>query len=107
MDYLTWTFFFRRLLKNPTYYGLPSLEAHDINMFLSSLIEKTVMELSNAGCVIVTDVGVFNLPALELFSNQIITFRMEKASCLLPSAELPPSTTSRTKQSACLIRNST
>jgi activating signal cointegrator complex subunit 3 len=59
MDYLTWTFFFRRLLKNPTYYGLPSLEAHDINMFLSDLIEKTVVELKNAGCVIITDVGVF------------------------------------------------
>ncbi|XP_059472919.1 activating signal cointegrator 1 complex subunit 3 [Neocloeon triangulifer] len=57
MDYLTWTFFFRRLLKNPTYYGLVSLEAHDINMFLSSLVEKTVIELSNAGCVMIAEDG--------------------------------------------------
>jgi activating signal cointegrator complex subunit 3 len=57
MDYLTWTFFFRRLLKNPTYYNLPSLEAHDINRFLSNLIEQTVMELMNAGCVAIAEVN--------------------------------------------------
>ncbi|CAB3373375.1 Hypothetical predicted protein [Cloeon dipterum] len=57
MDYLTWTFFFRRLLKNPTFYGLASVEASEINNFLSGLIEKTLNELMNTGCVTVAEDG--------------------------------------------------
>ncbi|XP_075226481.1 activating signal cointegrator 1 complex subunit obelus isoform X2 [Lycorma delicatula] len=51
LDYLTWTYFFRRLLQNPSYYGLETLEPKDINMFLSSLIEKSLNTLSDAHCI--------------------------------------------------------
>jgi len=74
MDYLTWTFFFRRLLKNPTYYGLESLEAHDINLFLSNLVEQTVAELMNAGCVVMTEVrSLFNQKSVQ-FNNLTFCF---------------------------------
>lgn len=56
LDYLTWTYFFRRLLRNPTYYGLVSLEEADINRYLSSLIENTISELEKANCVVTLEV---------------------------------------------------
>lgn len=56
LDYLTWTYFFRRLLRNPTYYGLVSLEEADINRYLSSLIENTINELEKANCVVTLEV---------------------------------------------------
>jgi len=60
LDYLTWTFFFRRLHKNPTYYGLniaveeqDSLSAQEeANNFLINIVDKSVAELSKSGCVI-------------------------------------------------------
>ncbi|XP_073996642.1 activating signal cointegrator 1 complex subunit obelus isoform X2 [Rhodnius prolixus] len=51
LDYLTWTYFFRRLLKNPTYYGLESLESNEVNQYLSNLINKTLLTLYYAGCL--------------------------------------------------------
>ena len=37
IDYLTWTYYFRRLLMNPTYYGLESADDGAVNRFLSKL----------------------------------------------------------------------
>jgi len=59
LDYLTWTFFFRRLHKNPSYYGLEisaeehnTLEAqHRANEYLVSLIENSLDELETSKCV--------------------------------------------------------
>lgn len=59
LDYLTWTFFFRRLHKNPTYYGLDiSIENQDslsaqeeANNFLVKIVNTSVTELVNSGCV--------------------------------------------------------
>lgn len=51
LDYLTWTYFFRRLLRNPSYYNLEATETADINHFLSSLIQNTLDTLMTAGCV--------------------------------------------------------
>lgn len=51
LDYFTWTYCFRRLLRNPTYYNLASIEAKDVNHFLSDLIETTLKTLEDAGCV--------------------------------------------------------
>ncbi|XP_054270395.1 activating signal cointegrator 1 complex subunit 3 [Macrosteles quadrilineatus] len=57
LDYLTWTYFFRRLLRNPTYYGLESVEEFDINKFLSTLIEKSLATLEDAQCIMLNDDG--------------------------------------------------
>ncbi|XP_039288255.1 activating signal cointegrator 1 complex subunit 3 isoform X1 [Nilaparvata lugens] len=51
LDYLTWTYFFRRLLKNPSYYGLETLDAADVNHYLSGLVEKSLKTLEDAFCV--------------------------------------------------------
>lgn len=47
----------RRLLKNPTYYELESLEPKDINNFLTSLVDKTLSTLYDAGCLTIEEVN--------------------------------------------------
>ncbi|XP_049885974.1 activating signal cointegrator 1 complex subunit 3 isoform X2 [Pectinophora gossypiella] len=51
IDYMTWTYFFRRLLTNPSYYGLNSLEPEELSQFLSILVQGALDVLANAGCV--------------------------------------------------------
>ena len=59
LDYLTWTFFFRRLHKNPSYYGLEiSAEEHNTiaaqqiaNEYMTELVTKSLGELAESGCV--------------------------------------------------------
>ncbi|XP_059051963.1 activating signal cointegrator 1 complex subunit 3 [Achroia grisella] len=51
LDYMTWTYFFRRLLKNPSYYNLESLEPQDVNRYLSNLVQTSLDALSHANCV--------------------------------------------------------
>eukprot|EP00898_Chlorokybus_atmophyticus_P000832 jgi/Chlat1/174/Chrsp1S03247 len=51
MDYLTWTYFFRRLLMNPSYYDLEDTSAQGLNAFLSDLVQNTLLDLEEAGCI--------------------------------------------------------
>lgn len=65
LDYLTWTFFFRRLHKNPSYYGLEiSAEEHNTtaaqqlaNDYMVDLVTKSVSELAESGCAVVHNNG--------------------------------------------------
>ena len=67
LDYLTWTFFFRRLHKNPTYYGLEiSAEEHRDNPiaarqlaadFMVDLVDKSLNDLAASDCVLVHSNG--------------------------------------------------
>ncbi|CAI5529834.1 unnamed protein product [Closterium sp. Naga37s-1] len=57
MDYLTWTFFFRRLLCNPSFYGLSDTSAESVNVFLSDLVSRTLSDLDAAGCVALQEDG--------------------------------------------------
>ena len=59
LDYLTWTFFFRRLHKNPSYYGLEiSSEEHNTiaaqqlaNDYMVELVDKSLGELADSDCI--------------------------------------------------------
>ena len=57
MDYLTWTYWFRRVLKNPTYYGIDSTEPDEISALLSDTVEDSLADLEAAGCVEVDEHG--------------------------------------------------
>ena len=57
IDYLTWTYLFRRLAKNPTYYGLDGTTSSDVNDYLSSLVEDSLTALEASGCVSIDDHG--------------------------------------------------
>lgn len=51
LDYMTWTYFFRRLLQNPSYYGLENTESRTINLFLSNLVNSTIRTLQDSLCI--------------------------------------------------------
>ena len=51
LDYLTWTYFFRRLTKNPTFYKLNGNDSEAINSYLITLINTTLLKLRDAGCL--------------------------------------------------------
>lgn len=51
IEYLKWTYFYRRLLQNPTYYNLEDTETEVVKAYLTDLIDNTLNTLSNAGCI--------------------------------------------------------
>ncbi|KAL0984962.1 hypothetical protein UPYG_G00151150 [Umbra pygmaea] len=51
MDYLTWTYFFRRLVMNPSYYSLDDISHETINKYLSNLVERSLRDLERSYCI--------------------------------------------------------
>eukprot|EP00127_Corallochytrium_limacisporum_P006324 Clim_evm35s225 gene=Clim_evmTU35s225 len=51
MHYLTWTYFFRRLLQNPSYYGLDETSTENVNEYLSDLADDIIDTLETSGCI--------------------------------------------------------
>ncbi|GFR39799.1 hypothetical protein Agub_g285, partial [Astrephomene gubernaculifera] len=51
VDYLTWTYFFRRLLQNPSYYDLGGTDAESVNAYMSGLVAEALGQLEEAGCI--------------------------------------------------------
>jgi len=55
VDWITWTYFFRRLVKNPSYYDLGSVDHTSVNEYLSALVEAALLKLADARCVLLND----------------------------------------------------
>jgi len=51
ISWVTFTYFYKRILANPSYYSLPSLTEDAFNTFLSDLIEGTLKELTESKIV--------------------------------------------------------
>jgi pre-mRNA-splicing helicase BRR2 len=51
VDWMTYTYFYRRLLANPSFYGLSDVSHEGLSTFLSELVENTLKELSEAKIV--------------------------------------------------------
>ncbi len=45
MDYLTWTFYYRRLAQNPNYYNMAGVSHRHLSDHLSELVENTLADL--------------------------------------------------------------
>eukprot|EP00299_Pterocystis_sp_00344_P001270 c11102_g1_i1.p1 GENE.c11102_g1_i1~~c11102_g1_i1.p1 ORF type:complete len:818 (+),score=229.76 c11102_g1_i1:220-2454(+) len=71
LDYLTWTYFYRRLFMNPTYYQLESTEYAHVNKYLSHLIEDVISDLVGAKCV---EVGDDNQQVMSLTLGRIASY---------------------------------
>lgn len=48
VDWMTYTYFYRRLLANPSFYGLTDISHEGLSTFLSELVENTLKELTEA-----------------------------------------------------------
>lgn len=55
IEYLNWTYLFRRVLKNPNYYGLESTDPKDVNTFLSRVIDDTLNTLVDNWCIAIEE----------------------------------------------------
>ena len=57
VDYLTWTFLYRRLPKNPTYYGLRGTSNVYLSEHLSEMVETVLGDLEESKCCKLSDEG--------------------------------------------------
>lgn len=64
VDYLTWTFFYKRINQNPNYYSLQGVTHRHISDHLSELVETTITDLQESKCLTVDE--DFDLSPLNL-----------------------------------------
>ncbi|KAL4388243.1 hypothetical protein GQ457_09G026150 [Hibiscus cannabinus] len=55
VDYLTWTFMYRRLTQNPNYYNLQGVSHRHLSDHLSELVENTLNDLEASKCITIED----------------------------------------------------
>lgn len=58
IHYLTWTYFYRRLMVNPAYYGLEDKNPEILSSYLSRLVQSTFEDLEDSGCIKITEDSV-------------------------------------------------
>ncbi|KAL8790764.1 MAG: hypothetical protein Q9213_000388 [Squamulea squamosa] len=84
LDYLTWTFFFRRLHKNPSYYGLEiSAEEHNTiaaqqlaNDYMVEIVDKSLEELAESECIALHSNGdVYSTPLGKIMSYYYLSHK--------------------------------
>lgn len=61
MDWITWTYFFRRMLKNPTYYNLENADTKSVKKFLIELVDECMNRLAEHGCIKIDDEMKFDV----------------------------------------------
>jgi len=95
VDYLTWTFFYRRLAQNPNYYSLTGVTHRHLSDHLSDLIETTIgdleesktltveseMDLSPLNLGIIASYYYISYSTIELFSASL-TAKTKMKGCL-------------------------
>ncbi|KAG9230535.1 putative helicase mug81 [Amylocarpus encephaloides] len=95
LDYLTWTFFFRRLHKNPSYYGLEiSAEEHNTiaaqqmaNEYMIEMVDKSLGELADSQCLVIHPNGDVDSTAMGkimsyyYLSHKTIRHLVKHATC--------------------------
>lgn len=55
MEFLTWTFLYRRAHNNPTYYGIDDMSSAGISEYLTKLIDSTLDNLEALSCLVYGD----------------------------------------------------
>merc|ERR1719509_350381 len=55
VDYLTWTYLYRRMTQNPNYYNLQGVTYRHLSDHLSEMVESTLAELEHSKCISIED----------------------------------------------------
>lgn len=55
VDYLTWTFLYRRMTQNPNYYNLQGVTHRHLSDHLSEVVENTLADLEQSKCIAIED----------------------------------------------------
>ena len=70
LDYLTWTFFYRRVLQNPSYYDLDDTDPDSVSAFLSDMVERNMSLLQvrpvKPGCAAWSGAGPYRHGLLQM-----------------------------------------
>lgn len=69
IDYLTWTYFFRRLTRNPTYYHLYDNTVEGVNNYLVGLVNHVLSTLEANECVEVDESGLLTATSLGTIAS--------------------------------------
>lgn len=76
MDFLNWTFFFRRAHHNPTYYGIEEdTTTAGVNKALSVLIDRTISNLEKSQCVETFGTEIEGTPFLSIASYYYLSHK--------------------------------
>lgn len=75
MDFLTWTFLYRRAHHNPTYYGIEDLSQEGISSYLSGLVDKVIDNLVESKCLITTGEKIEPTPFLHISSYYYLSHK--------------------------------
>ncbi|EKX73191.1 U5 small ribonucleoprotein-specific helicase, putative [Theileria equi strain WA] len=69
IDWLTWTLYYRRLLKNPNYYSLQGVSGSHLSEHLSELVENVFSTLEKSQCATVEEESIspLNLGFISAF----------------------------------------
>uniref|UniRef100_A0A914ZDG7 U5 small nuclear ribonucleoprotein 200 kDa helicase n=1 Tax=Panagrolaimus superbus TaxID=310955 RepID=A0A914ZDG7_9BILA len=92
VDYLTWTFLYRRMTQNPNYYSLQGVTHRHLSEALSELVENTLKDLENSQCIAIKD----DMDTLPLNLGMIASYYyISYATIELFSLSLKPKTKAR------------
>ncbi|XP_074640358.1 U5 small nuclear ribonucleoprotein 200 kDa helicase-like [Tubulanus polymorphus] len=70
VDYLTWTFIYRRMTQNPNYYNLQGVTHRHLSDHMSELVEHTLDDLEQSKCISIEeemDVSPLNLGMIAAY----------------------------------------
>ncbi len=79
-QFLTWTFLFRRLLSNPSFYNLEDTSPSSVEKYLLNLVDGGLQDLKRNGCVHLDNQGddeirVYPTPIGKIASRYYIDYR--------------------------------
>ncbi|KDP36726.1 hypothetical protein JCGZ_08017 [Jatropha curcas] len=91
VDYLTWTFMYRRLTQNPNYYNLQGVSHRHLSDHLSELVENTLKDLEASKCVAIEedmDLSPLNLGMIASYYYISYTTIERFSSSLTPKTKM-------------------